>query len=220
MVIAIYLRCSSKTQDTKAQRDQLESWAKGQSEPIQWFIDEACTGADTERPHWQAMLEEIRAGKISRAVCGAIDRCSRSVPDFLAFVDELRSRGVGFDFDQFSAGIEDDSNAKASKQTQQEFRPDTLVFGRRMPKYEKHTEYKSNEPIDSRPHTKTLSTLPMKLAQRRTNRCAGSPKTDDRRLAVPSTVSGSLLAPLGRKTTSGHRRWLDCPKNTLPDCHS
>jgi DNA invertase Pin-like site-specific DNA recombinase len=96
MVIAIYLRCSSKTQDTKAQRDQLESWAKGQSEPIQWFIDEACTGADTERPHWQAMLEEIRAGKISRAVCQAIDRCSRSVRDFLAFVDELRSRGGGF----------------------------------------------------------------------------------------------------------------------------
>ncbi len=94
--IAIYVRCSSNSQDTKAQRAQLEAWAEHQAERVRWYVDEAYSGTTTDRPAWRQLEQDLRAGRVARVVCQALDRCSRSVRDFLAFIDECEKLGVGF----------------------------------------------------------------------------------------------------------------------------
>jgi DNA invertase Pin-like site-specific DNA recombinase len=92
---AIYLRCSSQSQDIKSQEPDLQTWAKAQAEPTVWFKDRF-TGTEMSRPGLDKLLADARAGKISKVVVWRLDRLGRTARGLLALLDELQSLNVGF----------------------------------------------------------------------------------------------------------------------------
>lgn len=60
------------------------------------FEDEGFSGGNTNRPQFQAMMREIRAGKIRGVICYRLDRISRNVADFAEIQKEFGEYGVDF----------------------------------------------------------------------------------------------------------------------------
>ena len=74
---------------------------------IKVFTDEGFTGANTNRPAFQKLLNEIRDNKVESVTCYRLDRVSRNVGDFCNLINELEKYNVGFisireDFDTTS----------------------------------------------------------------------------------------------------------------------
>ena len=71
------------------------------------FTDEGFTGANTNRPAFQKMMNYIRENKTESVTCYRLDRVSRNVVDFCNLINELQKHNVGFvsireDFDTTS----------------------------------------------------------------------------------------------------------------------
>jgi len=92
--IAIYCRVSSRNQDTKSQEPDLKRWAAAQEMPVRWFRD-SFTGKTMDRPGWNKLEVDIRAGKVSTVVCWRLDRLGRTAKGLTALFDDLQSRKVG-----------------------------------------------------------------------------------------------------------------------------
>ena len=60
------------------------------------YREEARSGKDTNRPEYQKMLMDVRAGRLDVILCTKFDRLSRSVRDFLDFQEILRAHDVAF----------------------------------------------------------------------------------------------------------------------------
>lgn len=76
-------------------------------ENIKVFTDEGFTGANTNRPSFQKMMDLIRENKVDSVTCYRLDRVSRNVGDFCNLINELQIYNVGFvsireDFDTTS----------------------------------------------------------------------------------------------------------------------
>jgi len=98
MHTAIYLRVSSKQQDTRSQEADLTSWAaseetKGNS--IAWYKDNA-TGTNFERDGWKRLEQDVNAGRVSRVVVWRLDRLGRTAGQTITLLDSLEARGIGF----------------------------------------------------------------------------------------------------------------------------
>ncbi|MBL7644651.1 MAG: recombinase family protein [Candidatus Hydrogenedentes bacterium] len=91
--IAIYLRVSSRQQDTKSQKPDLERWAEAQDEPIKWYEDTA-TGKNMNRPGWKQLEDAMRTGKVSAIVVWRLDRLGRTVSGLSTLFDELTERKI------------------------------------------------------------------------------------------------------------------------------
>ena len=84
-----------------AQREACEAYIKSQAHEG-WrlapgeFDDGAFSGASLERPALQALLEEVRAGKIDIIVVYKVDRLTRSLADFAKLVELFDEHGVSF----------------------------------------------------------------------------------------------------------------------------
>ena len=91
---AIYLRVSGPAQDLKSQLPDLQRWAEAQGRPIKWYRDKA-TGKNMDRPGWQKLEADIRAGKVARVVCWRLDRLGRTAKGLTALFEDLQSRKVG-----------------------------------------------------------------------------------------------------------------------------
>jgi DNA invertase Pin-like site-specific DNA recombinase len=83
-----YARVSTGEQDTKAQVEALK--AAG----CEKVYDDNGSGGRWDRPQLQIMLGQLRAGDV--VVVWKLDRLSRSVKDFAAFIVRLESLKVGF----------------------------------------------------------------------------------------------------------------------------
>jgi DNA invertase Pin-like site-specific DNA recombinase len=92
--IAVYVRVSSKAQDTKSQRPDLEAWAKAQEMPVQWYSDKF-TGKTMGRPGWAKLEQAIAAGQVSQVVVWRLDRLGRTAKGLTALFADLQQRGVG-----------------------------------------------------------------------------------------------------------------------------
>jgi len=93
---AIYMRVSTiDKQDHAAQETALKAWEKGQTEPVVWYKDSA-SGKDMNRAGFQSMMRDVCRGKVNRIVVAALDRLGRNTRDFLAFIDDLTAKGIGF----------------------------------------------------------------------------------------------------------------------------
>lgn len=92
--VAIYLRVSSKAQDTRSQKPDLERWAAAQADPVKWYTDKF-TGKTMDRPGWQKLQEDIRGGKVSKVICWRLDRLGRTAKGLTALFDDLQGRKVG-----------------------------------------------------------------------------------------------------------------------------
>ncbi len=96
MAIGLYMRVStSDKQDHASQEAALKAWEKGQTEKVVWYKDSA-SGKDMNRPGFQAMMRDVSRGKVTRIVVAALDRLGRNTRDFLAFIDDLKAKGIGF----------------------------------------------------------------------------------------------------------------------------
>ena len=91
--IGIYARVSSKSQDTKSQKDDLERWIAAQDQPVKWYHDKF-TGKTMDRPGWQQLEADMRGGLISGIVVWRLDRLGRTARGLTALFEELINRKV------------------------------------------------------------------------------------------------------------------------------
>lgn len=91
--IAIYLRVSTRAQDTRSQEPDLKRWADAQSTEAIWYRDQH-TGRSMERPAWKALEANIRTGQVATVVVWRLDRLGRTAKGLTALFDELSERKV------------------------------------------------------------------------------------------------------------------------------
>jgi len=92
--VAVYIRVSSKNQDTRSQEPDLKKWADAQDEPVQWYKDRF-TGKTMDRPGWNRLEADLRAGRVSRVVVWRLDRLGRTARGLTALFADLQQRSVG-----------------------------------------------------------------------------------------------------------------------------
>jgi len=91
---AIYVRVSSKSQDTRSQDVELKRWAATQDCVIDWYREKA-SGTSMDRPKMDRLLADVAAGKIGRIVVWRLDRLGRTAAGLTALFDDLIKRKVG-----------------------------------------------------------------------------------------------------------------------------
>ena len=96
--IAIYVRVSSKKQDTRSQEADLKRWVEAFADgpPVRWYKDKS-TGTTMDRPAWTKLDDAIAAGKVSKLVVWRMDRLGRTAAGLTALFEDLQRRGVGFE---------------------------------------------------------------------------------------------------------------------------
>lgn len=105
--VAIYTRKSTSEgldqefNSLDAQREAVEAYVrsqsgKGWSALPERYDDGGYTGANTDRPAFQRLLQDIDAGGVDAVAVYKIDRLSRSLVDFARVIDLLDDRGVAF----------------------------------------------------------------------------------------------------------------------------
>lgn len=97
-MIAGYARTSSQSQadtnGTKAQRHEIDLWAAARGITPVWYVDEAKSGKSMDRPEFNRLMADMRAGKVKAIVAYSLSRLGRTVRGLLDLVDEARTRGV------------------------------------------------------------------------------------------------------------------------------
>ena len=95
--IAIYVRVSTRKQDTRSQEPDLKQWetAYADGRPVAWYRDKA-TGKTMDRPGWLRLKSAIDAGKVSTIVVWRLDRLGRTASGLTALFEELITRKVNF----------------------------------------------------------------------------------------------------------------------------
>lgn len=94
---AIYARQSANREDSISTESQIEICEyETRNEPHRVFIDKGFSGKNTDRPQFKQMMDAVRRGEIKRIICYKLDRCSRSVIDFVTMMEELHSYDVEF----------------------------------------------------------------------------------------------------------------------------
>lgn len=93
--VAVYIRVSSKQQDTASQEPDLKRWAElnAAGEEVVTYRDKF-TGKSMDRPGWNKLMDAMRAGKLSRVVCWRLDRLGRTAKGLTALFAELAERKV------------------------------------------------------------------------------------------------------------------------------
>lgn len=93
--IAIYVRVSSRQQDTRSQEPDLRRWIEAYADaPVKWYTDKF-TGKTMDRPGRNKLDADIRAVKVSTVVCWRLDRLGRTAKGLTALFQELQDRKVG-----------------------------------------------------------------------------------------------------------------------------
>lgn len=104
---ACYLRCSSRTQDTDAQRGAIQKYLDGNGiwvPPDRWYLDDAVTGATIQRPALDALKQAIFNGEVDCVIVYDVARFARTFIDGLTELDRWQQMGVRLVF--VSQGIE------------------------------------------------------------------------------------------------------------------
>ncbi len=95
--IAIYLRVSSRQQDTRSQEPDLRRWAEAYADaPVKWY-HEKFTGKTMERPGWRRLEADMIAGLVGKIVVWRLDRLGRTAAGLTALFEDLQRRNIGFE---------------------------------------------------------------------------------------------------------------------------
>jgi len=94
--IAIYLRVSTRRQDTRSQEPDLKRWvdAYANGTPVKFYRDKA-TGKTMNRPGWKRLEDALATGAVEKIVCWRLDRLGRTASGLTALFESLQQRGVG-----------------------------------------------------------------------------------------------------------------------------
>ncbi len=96
--VAVYIRVSSKKQDTRSQKVDLERWVAAfvDDSPVRWYEDKA-SGQSMDRPNWKRLEDDIATGAIRKVVVWRLDRLGRTAAGLTVLFEDLQRRGVGFE---------------------------------------------------------------------------------------------------------------------------
>ena len=95
--VAIYARVSTDKQKVDMQLRELRSFVKRSGWKIyNEFIDHGFTGANTNRPAFNAMMDDAKKRKFDVLLIWKLDRLSRSMKDLINTLDELDHYGINF----------------------------------------------------------------------------------------------------------------------------
>lgn len=95
---AIYSRQSVDKKDSISIETQIDLCKKHLDNPQKFeiFSDKGYSGSNTNRPEFQRLIEDVKAGRITRIITYRLDRISRSVLDFSNLFDLFEKHGVSF----------------------------------------------------------------------------------------------------------------------------
>lgn len=94
---ALYGRQSIEKKDSISVESQLEYCRyETHGKPYIEYADRGFSGKDTNRPAFERMMDDVRAGKIRRVIVYKLDRISRSIVDFANMMEEFQKYGVEF----------------------------------------------------------------------------------------------------------------------------
>jgi DNA invertase Pin-like site-specific DNA recombinase len=114
MRIGVYARVSTTDQDCSQQLRELRDYASARKWDVQGeYVDHAVSGKKDSRPAMNRLMDAARRRLIDAIVCWKIDRWGRSMPHFVASVQELRSLGVRFI--AITQGIDTDESNPTSR---------------------------------------------------------------------------------------------------------
>jgi DNA invertase Pin-like site-specific DNA recombinase len=87
-ITAVYVRTSSKSQDTRSQEPDLRRYVESHGEMAQWYRD-TFTGKSMDRKGWDRLMEEVRSRKVTKIVVWRLDRLGRTARGLTALFDDL-----------------------------------------------------------------------------------------------------------------------------------
>ena len=91
---AVYLRCSTKSQETEMQEVELTEYVSRRGWEYKIYRDAGQSGAKESRPALDSLLTDVRKRKVDVLVVWALDRLARSLKQLLSIAEECRSLGV------------------------------------------------------------------------------------------------------------------------------
>ena len=96
--IAIYVRVSSRKQDTRSQEPDLKRWIEAFADgtPVKWYRDKL-SGKTMDRPGWKRLEADMIAGNVSKIVVWRLDRLGRTASGLTALFEDIQRRSVGFE---------------------------------------------------------------------------------------------------------------------------
>jgi DNA invertase Pin-like site-specific DNA recombinase len=89
--IAVYLRVSTRRQDTRSQEPDLQRWVEAFADetPVVWYHDKA-SGKTMDRPGWNRLEADIEAGRVTTVVVWRLDRLGRTASGLTALFERLQ----------------------------------------------------------------------------------------------------------------------------------
>jgi DNA invertase Pin-like site-specific DNA recombinase len=90
----IYVRVSTNHQETAMQEAELKEYCENRGWTYGVYPDQAKSGAKTDRPELNRMLDDMRKRRIDVIVIWAFDRLARSLKHLLSIAEECQSLGV------------------------------------------------------------------------------------------------------------------------------
>ena len=91
----VYARQSVEKKNSLSISGQVELCEKTAGHKLKVYKDQGYSGKNTERPDFQRLLKDVRAGKIGTLYVYRLDRFSRSVADFGQLWEVLKEHGEG-----------------------------------------------------------------------------------------------------------------------------
>ena len=97
-MIAIYARQSVDKKDSISIESQIDFCKRefDETKAYKTYIDKGFSGKDTNRPAFENMMNDIRAGQIKKVVVYKLDRISRSTLDFANIINVFKKHDVEF----------------------------------------------------------------------------------------------------------------------------
>ncbi|WP_058486808.1 recombinase family protein [Defluviitalea phaphyphila] len=96
-MIAIYARQSIDKKDSLSIESQIEFCKKEIfNEEYKIYTDRGFSGGNTNRPAFEQLLNDIRAGLITKVIVYKLDRISRSILDFASIINIFKKYNVDF----------------------------------------------------------------------------------------------------------------------------
>lgn len=94
---AIYARQSVEREDSLSIEGQLERCRfEAGDHSRQEYIDRGFSGKNTNRPAFQRMMRDVRAGRVQKVIVYRLDRISRSILDFAKMMEVFEQKHVEF----------------------------------------------------------------------------------------------------------------------------
>jgi len=95
--IAVYCRTSMADQNAETQLMALRDYCQRMNyQVIDEYVDNGFSGKDQNRPQFERLLADIRAGRVNCVLVYKLDRIGRSLQHLISLFAEFKNRGTEF----------------------------------------------------------------------------------------------------------------------------